>query len=460
MSSLFFRIFLGVGSAILLALVSTVLISLRMFGGAMEQGMLGGPRELVRDAAEVLVREGEPGLQRWLEQQGQERPFVVFIIDANGRDLLGRRVARRWLRLARPPNRLRGFGDRPGNYRPPRYLPRLIGPDGSEYTLVVAPRRLTALSILGWPGNRLLIFLGIVAISGLISLLLARYVAKPVSRLTEATDALAEGRLDTRIGPAFTGRRDELGVLAQAFDTMADRIQQLVSERENLLRDVSHELRSPLARLKLALALAQRNASPAAVDADLARIEKESDELEALIEQMLAWVRLGADAPQPTELVKLETIVEEIVSDARFQYGHDRVAYEANTACTVQGSPRALRSALENVVLNAIHFSPAGAATDVDLRVTDEFAIFTVRDAGPGVPESQLQQIFSPLFQVDSSRTPNRGGYGIGLAITARVVQHHNGKVSAQNLQAGGLEVRVQLPLAGKAVGAAVTAPT
>jgi signal transduction histidine kinase len=448
MRTLFFRIFLGVGSAILLALVATVLISLRLFGGAMEQGILGGPRELVRDAADVLVREGEAGLKNWLETRADDPAFVVFIIDSDGHDLLDRSVSRRWLRLARPPGRARG--NRPGNYRPPRYLPRLIGPDGSEYTLVVAPRRLTALSILGWPGNRLLIFFGIVAISGLISLLLARYVARPVSRLTEATDALAEGRLDTRIGSTFSDRRDELGLLAKAFDTMAARIQRLVSERENLLRDVSHELRSPLARLKLALALAQRNAAPE-LDADLARIEKESDELEALIEQMLVWVRLGPDVLQAIELVPLESIVEEIINDARFQYGEDSIACETNTACIVKGNARALHSALENVILNGIQFSPAGQATHVCLKVSGESAIFTVRDNGPGVPESQLQQIFAPLFQVDSSRTPNRGGYGIGLAITARVVQHHNGNVSAHNLEAGGLEIRVQLPLAALA---------
>ncbi len=447
MSTLFFRIFLGVGTAILLALIATVLISLNMFGGAMEQGTLGGPRELVRDAAEVLVRQGESGLTAWLQRRADDPRFTVFIINADGQDLLDRRVARRWLRLAREPARM--GGDRPRNYRPPRYLPRLVGPDGAEYTLVVAPRRLTALSILGWPANRMPVFLGIVAISALISLLLARYVARPVSRLTEATDALAAGHLDTRMGAAFSARRDEFGALAKAFDAMAQRIQHLVTEREDLLRDVSHELRSPLARLKLALALAQRNAAEP-VSADLTRIEKEADALEALIDQMLAWVRLGG-APQPTQPVQLDGIVDEIVSDARFQYGSDRVVCETMTPCTVEGNAQALRSALENIVANAIQFSPPGEAVDVRLQTTTEIAIFTVRDEGPGVPESQLQQIFAPLFRVDPSRTPNRGGYGIGLAITARVIQQHDGAISAHNLDGGGFEVRAQLPLLSQA---------
>jgi two-component system OmpR family sensor kinase len=445
MNTLFFRIFLGVGAAILLALVASVLISLRLLGGAMEQGQLDGPRELVQAAANVLSTEGEAGLRQWLESSAAGNPrMLVFVIDANGKELLGRPVPRRWLKLARRSGR--PDAHRPRNFRPPRYLPRLVGPDQREYSLVFTPRRLSAVSILGWPGNRLFVLLGIVVISALMSMLLARYIARPVSRLTAATKALADGQLNTRIGPSVSSRGDELGALAKAFDTMAGRIETLVTDRENLLRDVSHELRSPLARLKLALALAQRNSPPDA-QSDLARIEKESDALDGLIGQMLTLARLGDPPSSELELVRLEAVVAAVVDDARFQHGDSRIDYPPAQAYWVRGDATALRSALENVVQNAIQFSPADQPVTVILESTPGWAIVTVRDHGPGVPENQLRRIFEPLFQVDASRTPDRQGHGVGLAITARVARIYAGNVSARNVSGGGLEVRLELPL-------------
>ena len=445
MNTLFFRLFLGVGAAILLALLASILISLRLLGGAMEAGQLGGPRQLVQAAANVLDAGGESGLRDWLRDNADRNPrMLMFVIDADGNELLGRKVQRRWLRLARRPGRT----DRPPprNFRPPHYLPRLLGPGQQEYSVVFAPRRLSTLSILGWPGNRLFVLLGIIAISALMAMLLARYIARPVGRLTAATQALAEGRLETRIGSDVSKRRDELGTLAQAFDTMAARIETLVTDREKLLRDVSHELRSPLARLKLALALAQRNA-PQAVQSDLDRIEKESDALDRLIAQMLTLARLGEPSTQAIDPVRFDSIAADVVEDARFQHGADRIDFEPTLPCPVLADTTALRSALENVLQNALHFSPPDKAVEVSVRQDDGDAIYRVRDHGPGVPEDQLQRIFEPLFQVDPSRSPDRGGHGIGLAITARVARLYGGRASARNCVDGGLEVDVSLPL-------------
>jgi two-component system sensor histidine kinase CpxA len=235
---------------------------------------------------------------------------------------------------------------------------------------------------------------------------------------------------------------------------MAERLEQLVSSQRRRLGDVSHELRSPLARLEVALELARRRAGDSAAEA-LDRIGRESRRLDELIGQLLSLERMSShEAESDRRRVDLGRLLGEVVADARFEAetGGRTVTLFVERDATVLGSAELLRSALENVVRNAVAHAPAGTAVDVSLAVTGAAeqrgaALITVRDRGPGVPEVELGRLFEPFHRVSEARDRQSGGVGLGLAITRRAVEWHGGTVAASNHPDGGLEVAIRLPL-------------
>jgi two-component system sensor histidine kinase CpxA len=282
--------------------------------------------------------------------------------------------------------------------------------------------------------------------AAVVALLLARYVSSPIVRLQNASRALAAGALDTRVGSPFNRRRDEVGTLARDFDAMAERIQELVTAKETLLRDVSHEFRSPLARIRMALALAERRAGEASLP-DLARIEREAERLDKLVGQVMTLTRLRTtDAPR-RDVVRLATLVGEVVDDARFEYPDATLEYTAKKEASLRGDADGLKSAVENVVRNAMIYGDR--AKPIEVRIDNSGGAATVRvlDHGPGVPDAELERIFEPFYRTDKSRDHRQDGQGIGLAITARVTELHGGKVRARNRAEGGLEIAIKLPL-------------
>ncbi|MFH2007846.1 MAG: ATP-binding protein [bacterium] len=301
------------------------------------------------------------------------------------------------------------------------------------------------------PLRMLVVFL----VSGLICYLLARYISKPIRRLQLATRKLAQGNLDARVGGAILRRRDETGELGREFDQMADRIQALLDAQGRLLRDISHELRSPLARLSVALGLARQKAG-AEAGASLDRIEKEAERLNELIGHLTTLTRLesGADVVE-REPIDLKALVEEVGQDTSFEgIPRDRgVEVDVSTPLTVHGNQELLRRALENIVRNGLHYTAASTQVEVRLEGIESdgrrWARITVRDHGPGVPEAVLGDIFRPFFRVADDRGRRSGGSGIGLAISHRAVLLHGGSLSAENAEGGGLRVVVELPLAG-----------
>jgi two-component system sensor histidine kinase CpxA len=227
---------------------------------------------------------------------------------------------------------------------------------------------------------------------------------------------------------------------------MAERIQALVTAKETLLRDVSHELRSPLARIRMALALAERRAG-AQSQPDLARIEREAERLDALVGQIMTLTRLRTtDAPR-RDIVRLDGLVREVVDDARFEYPDARVEFAATADVSLRGDAAGLKSAIENVVRNALIYGDRTKPIEVRLEVSAGAATVRVLDRGPGVPEAELKRIFEPFYRTDKSRDHRQDGQGIGLAITARVTELHGGTVSATNRAEGGLELALELPL-------------
>jgi signal transduction histidine kinase len=281
--------------------------------------------------------------------------------------------------------------------------------------------------------------------------MLARYIVSPVVKLRAVTRQLTEGDLSARVGPLMGNRHDELADMGRDFDAMAARIEALLGAQARLLRDISHELRSPLARLGVALDLLRKRTPPEA-ETHLSRIEREAARLNEMIGQLLSLSRweTGADGARARR-VDLAALVREVSEDADFEARSQNRSVEISEcdACETKGTPALLRSAFENVVRNAVRHTPEGTSVKVSLSCADDAseALLRVRDEGPGVPVESLKEIFRPFYRVDDSRTRETGGVGLGLAITERAVRLHGGAVSAANVNGGGFAVEIRLPL-------------
>lgn len=282
---------------------------------------------------------------------------------------------------------------------------------------------------------------------GIFCYFISRYLTKPLNKLGEAAANIAEGRFDTRVDPSLKSRRDEIAGLARNFDTMAERIEALITGQRRLLGDVSHELRSPLSRLMVALSLVKQ--CPAEeVTENLDRIALEARRLDTLIGQLLVLTRIdsGVDRGSPIPF-DLTNLVQEVANDGNFEARarNRSVLIKHADLCPVNGFEELLRSAVENVVRNAIRHTSEGTAVEISLDRADSRALLRVRDHGPGVPESMLSEIFLPFRRVASI---NSEGSGLGLAITERAVNVHRGTVRAINVAQGGMIVEIDLPSA------------
>lgn len=301
---------------------------------------------------------------------------------------------------------------------------------------------------------QLLRLLVILVIGGIFCFWLARYLTTPLLKLRTTTNELAEGNLGARVADKLTKRRDEVGQLGRDFNGMAQRLESMVKAQQRLLGDISHELRSPLARLGVALGLA-RQRSGAEANGALDRIERESDSLNEMISQLLELTRLesGMD-PRKRTVIDLASLVRDVAEDADYEArGVNRSVQVVWTErCTINGVEDLLRSAVENVVRNAVRFTPEGTAVEVALQRQngsgENFAVISVRDHGNGVPEESIEKIFHPFYRAEDARDrQSGGGTGLGLAITERAVRMHDGTVTAVNAKDGGLSVEMRLRL-------------
>jgi len=291
-----------------------------------------------------------------------------------------------------------------------------------------------------------------ILIAGLVCYFLALYLTNPVKKLQSTVKAFAEGNLEARVSPQLGNRADELANLGREFDHMAERIENLISSQKRLLADISHELRSPLARLTVALELARKSADGRAVSA-LNRIEQETERVNQLVGQLLTLTKLESGSERvPPEIVVLEEIVHQVIDDADYEAKplHKSVTASELEHCRVRGSVELLRSAVENVVRNAVRYTAEGTSVEVALHWRIDTAVLTVRDHGPGVPEAELQHIFEPFYRVSEARERASGGVGLGLSIADRTVKLHGGSIRAQNAK-DGLIVTIELPLAPNA---------
>ncbi|MEM6161783.1 ATP-binding protein [Erwinia sp. P6884] len=280
----------------------------------------------------------------------------------------------------------------------------------------------------------------------LFSLFLAWNLTRPMRQLRNGFDRVAKGDLSVRLFPQMRRRHDELSAMAQDFDAMVERLSVLVRAREELLHDVSHELRSPLARLQLATGLARQ--TPASVSQSLDRIDEEARRLDKMIGELLTLSRAGQAIIPGERYFDLLGLLEAVANDARYEAqvpGVD-ILLDADMSAdyTVKGDAGLIRSAVENVVRNALRFSLHGQQVKISLRQDNDWLILTVSDRGPGVDPGKLSSIFDPFVRVNSPLSGK--GYGLGLSIVRKVVLAHKGEVAARNGRRGGLVLTIRLP--------------
>lgn len=419
-------------------------------------------------AAETYERDGQNGLAQYIDRIQDETGMRIFLFNNQAQSLTNHKTPSG---IAPVVQRVLGTNQADLDHvvMPPFMGRQIITPRGERYVLVAElPMRRRSPHAHYMEGLFHLIWVAL--IGALFCYWLARYLTSPVTKLRAATRELARGNLSTRVGPAMGNRRDELTSLGADFDQMAEKIESLIKSQRRLLGDISHELRSPLARLNVALELAVQRAGPDAASA-LERIQREAENLNEMIGQLLALTRLesGTEGLQKTT-VDLRQLVVEVVDDADFEArGRTRsVRFETVDQCTVMGIEQLLRRAIENVVRNAVQYTRESTEVQVSLQKdscdgfepggkveskvnltngSNHCAVITVRDRGAGVPESALLKIFHPFYRVDEARDREAGGVGLGLAIAERAVRLHGGNVTAANATDGGLIVTISLPI-------------
>jgi two-component system sensor histidine kinase CpxA len=447
---LFLKIFLSYWLALALFIVLAILTTLAMRPTNEASAVEALQGKFLSDALQAVQSGGKEEARRYLRGLHENQHVWVFLFNEQGQELSGR-IPPEWIQRVER-GQTHTVDSIWGRLGPMQFLhPSMTGPDGHRYSLVIElpPGQRTLFGPHGVPGLGILIA---VISSGLVCFVLARFLTSPIVRLRAATQRLAEGDLTARAGDPQSRSGDEMSVLVSDFDRMAERLESLVNAQSRLLKDISHELRSPLARLNVALELARQRTGPEAESA-LLRIERESDRLNELVGRLLTIARLesGPDSLRKSSL-HLEELVVEVAKDAAFeaQARHCQVECVIADACSVIGDASLLQSAIENVVRNATRYTQEGSEVQVRLEAVQGLkgleAVVRVTDSGPGVPEESLTKLFRPFYRIDDARVRTTGGVGLGLAITERAVLLHGGTVRAANRPQGGLMVEIRIP--------------
>jgi two-component system OmpR family sensor kinase len=410
---------------------------------------------LIDSAAATLAHGGSAALRQLVAEATR---YSMLVIDERGHDMLDRGVTPEMRAEAQ---RLLDGGARRNVVR------MLTAPDGARYLVFVRslhehrpggpPAGMHFGGGPGGPGGPppgkhflpYITMIGATLASLLFAALLASYFSRPIRALRNAFEAASAGDLAPRFSAVKRARDDELNDLGRDFDRMTAQLRALMDGQRRLLHDVSHELRSPLARLQAAIGLAQQQ--PEKIDASLERIERESVRMDKLVGELLTLSRLEASAALPAqEDIALMELIDGIAADARFEAGQQQRGIEVKGApvVTLRCAPDLLWRAIENVVRNAIKHSPEGGMVTIELAADVDKVTIGVLDRGPGVAPADLDAIFQPFYRSDSG-AHSVDGHGLGLAIAQRVIDAHAGTIAATNREGGGLRVAITLPLGG-----------
>ena len=430
MNSLFAKILIWFWFSLAITVVGSALISALVVNDTDRRAPFGRLVQFqLEEARAAYENGGRPGLAAFVDRIHQVYDAQAILTDETGRDLLNNADRSDLVRKARA--------------RPSRVFFR-VGPtlvargaeDGRYWFFFVVNRA----DIGSWfiaPEH-----IWVIAAEILLCYWLAYHLTQPLRGLRKAVERFGRGDFSARVG---SNRRDEFGELARTFDRMAGRIETLLTAERRLLLDIAHELRSPLARLGVAVELARGGED---LETQLNRIQKESDRLNTLVGELLQVTRAEGDPSSlRAEAVRLDRLVAQLVDDAAIeaQARGTAVQLAESPPVTLQGDPELLRRAVENVIRNAIRYSPPKVPVEVSLARHNGNAVVAVRDRGPGVPEDALPRIFDPFYRVENDRDRASGGVGLGLSIARRAVELHRGSIRARNLHPG-LCVEMELP--------------
>ena len=450
MHSLLLRIFVSFWSIIVITIVAAGAVGYLYAERARASIKNFEVSEAMIEASEALQESGRDGLVEWLTSLEGATSALIYVIDESGSDLLGRRLpstAKALIRrfdgrkFRRPPPRRDS-----GNLRPARPFTQLVGPDNDVYTLLVMPPQGAVGRWLSKRGGTGLVIIALL-VSAVVSYLLARAISRPIRRFRESAVAIGAGNLDTRVSDRVGKRRDEIGLLAGDFDRMTAELQRAWQRQTELARNVSHELRSPLARLRVALELARRKTGDLT---ELDRIDTETERLDELIGQILEYSRLDAGPNEERVRIDLEELLQSVVEDVRFEFerpgSRTRVEFRPEASGVVNGYQNALRSGIENVLRNAAQHNRDGGDVSVRLSADDSWLLVNVEDEGGGVADEELGSILEPFYRTRAkSGDPHGRGSGLGLAIASRAIALNGGSLTASNGE-NGLCVTIRLP--------------
>lgn len=395
-------------------------------------------QQLAEQAVQLYENQGQRALRHYLLQQGRQQSMHLILIAPDNQALVAPRGRQH------PPRPAGGAEQAPLAHLLLGRQPLSVTINGrlGQYRLLAHLRPGSRWGIGFWlrTGSSVLIL-------ALLALLLSRNISRPLRQLSSITRRMAAGELDMRSPAALSQRRDELGELAREFDRMAAQLQRGQANQQQLLRDISHELRSPLTRLDVALELAREHAGDSP---ELQRIGLETGRINALIDEILTLIRLQSSTSLQCEELELRTLLNAALEDARY-LAAGRIQFALHAAAEplyLLGDERLLGRALDNVLRNACQYAPDGSVVDVSLSATDLQLCIAIADSGPGVDSAQLAQLFDPFYRTSEARERASGGHGVGLAIVAGVIRAHGGEIEARQSNSGGLCIKMCLPRA------------
>lgn len=429
MKSLQWRIVFIFTFALLCSSFATWRISERISHEATGAFFKGSVDLELQQAQRMYEEGGSHALDIYLSETNAALQGVRYLTDARGRDLVSGIDRSSMLSLERGP---------PGP--PPKVNDLFVfvksSADRRYHLILIAPAPIKMARFIPY-------FVSVALAIILLGWILSIGIVSPLHRLAGAVDRFGRGDLSARVSMS---RHDEIGDVARSFDSMAERIGTLLTAERRLLQDVSHELRSPLARLSFAAELMSNATDP---EVALDRMRREIMRLSQLIATLLEVTTIEGDpSSRETQSFSIATLLQEVASDCAFEAESRGVRIESHidSSARIDGNPELLRRAIENVLRNAIRYSGMGAAVMVETSDMDHETVIRVSDSGPGVPEAMLPRIFDPFFRVEESRETSAGGVGLGLSIARRAVLLHHGQIAAGNLSPG-LQVTITLPI-------------
>lgn len=437
MSRLFWKIFLTMWLSIVAFSAAVGLINDVIARGQWAEDPANifsrGMELIARRSARALSERGRDGLIQELEAIPLISRSHIFVVDADGIEILGREAALRTLTEAGRPVTKAQIADVAGN----------------AFTIHTFARRPPGAFLAPGPQGTLLRLIAAAIISALVSYFLASSLTAPLKKMRDTSRRIAAGDLNARVGELKPRRRDEIGELAQDFDRMAEHLESMQMANRRLLRDVSHELRSPLARLTVALEIARRK-GPGMIGSELDRIQLESERLETLVNDVLGLLRESSEtSPRADEDFDLTHLLDDLAETVDYEApeGSPGIDWPGADSLVLRGDRELLWRAIENLLRNALRHTDPPRGIQLRLEVENGRAVrISVRDFGPGVPEGELEKIFQPFYRVHESRDRTTGGHGLGLSIAAAAVRRHGGQISAANAPDGGLIVTITLP--------------